>query len=53
MHKLVETLERELKPVSHCADLVAIDKGTGHGTCKMRGKITVETCMDCRYRRAA
>lgn len=53
MEKLLETLKKEITPVKHCADLISHDRGTGHGVCKMKGRITVETCMDCRYRRAA
>jgi len=53
MNKLIKTLKKEITPVKHCADLTSLDRGTGLGVCKMKGRITVETCMECRYRRAA
>ena len=53
MEKLIATLEKELVPVKHCGNLMAYDKSIGHGTCRMKGKITAETCMACRQRRAA
>jgi hypothetical protein len=49
MDKIIDLLNA--RPIKHCGNLIAHDRATGRGSCRMRGAISVEICMTCRYRR--